>query len=237
VAEDRQESLDAALAAAARHALHDEELVAAYAAGGLGSDDEAAQACSLVERCGVCRDLHRDLVAIGTAFVAEARFTSRAPRDFRLTVADAQRLGGHVRRRRPFASLRRSMLAFARPVGATLATFGVIGVLVGSATFGGAASTPLAAQASDAATYGPAEMTGGGANPDGVRASGDMALGPEASSAAGRTDTDPPIDREVTPAGPSPLALLLGGSVAILIAGVILLGVSFRRGRGGTAGN
>lgn len=226
---------DAALAAAARHALHDEELVAAYAAGGLESDEEAAQAMSLVGRCTVCRDLHGDIAAIETALTTEARFTAAAPRDFRLTVEDAQRLGGRVRPRGLVASLRRSVVAFARPVGATLATFGLVGVLVGTATFGGAASAPLAAPSSRDATNAPAEMQSGGTQPDGPKASGDTEFGPAASGGTGRTDADPPIERDLASTGWTPQAWLLGGSVAILLAGVLLLIVSFRRGGSGAA--
>lgn len=232
MADDQLGADDATLAAAARHALHDEELVAAYAAGGLESDDEVALTRALVDRCTVCRDLHRDIAGIGTALATEARFTAEAPRDFRLTVADAQRLGGRVRPRGLVAWLRGSVIAFARPLGATLATFGVVGLLVGSTTFGGAASAPLAAPSSDAATNASAEITRGGTEPDGPKASGDMAFGPAASSLTGRTDPDPPIDRDLASGGPSPLAWLLGGSVAMLLAGVLLLVVSFRRGRG-----
>ena len=231
---------DAALAAAARHALHDEELVAAYAAGGLESDDEAAQARSLVERCTVCRDLHRDVAAIGTALATEARFTAAAPRDFRLTVDDAHRLGGRVRRQGLVSSLRRALFVLARPVGATLATFGLVGVLVGTATFGGAASAPLAAPSSDNATNAPAEFTAGGSQLGGPKASNDLVFGPFASPAAasdsvGRTDTDPPTERDLGSAGSSPVAWLFGASVAMLIIGVILLIVSFGRRRSGTA--
>jgi hypothetical protein len=236
VADGQPGTDDAALAAAARHALHDEELVAAYAADGLESDDEAAQAASLVARCTVCRDLHRDIAAIGAALGAEARFTAAAaPRDFRLTVDDAVRLGGHVRRRGLGASLNRTLLAFARPVGATLATFGLVGVLVGTASFGGAASLPLAGPTRAGATSAPAEITAGGTQPDGPKASGDTAFGSLDSRGTGQSEGEPPTDRDLTEAGWSPQVWLLGSSVAMLLAGVLLLGVSFRRGRGGAA--
>lgn len=220
---------DAALAAAARHALHDEELVAAYAAGGLESDDDTAQARSLVERCAVCRDLHRDIAAIGTALATEARFTTSAPRDFRLTVDDAERLGGRVRPPGLVAAVRRSVLAFARPVGATLTAFGLVGVLVGATSFGGAGSALLAGPTGGGPSSAPAEYQSTDTQPDGPKASGDTALVPAASGGTGRTNTDLPIDRDRGWTGWSPIAWLLGGSVAILLAGVLLLIVSFRR--------
>lgn len=85
---------EAALALAARHALHDEELVAGYAADALGVDepDELARARALVERCAVCRALHADLVTIAAAHRATGALALAAARDFRLSDEDARRL-------------------------------------------------------------------------------------------------------------------------------------------------
>jgi len=85
---------DPALGAAARHALHDEELVAAYAAGALEAEDpeDVARARSLVERCSVCHDLHADLLAIASAHRATAAMVLAASRDYRLSEDDAERL-------------------------------------------------------------------------------------------------------------------------------------------------
>ena len=68
------------------------------AAGGLDDDAELARARSFVERCTACRALHDDVAAIGSALKLEAAAARcAAPRDFRLTVEDARRLGGTVR--------------------------------------------------------------------------------------------------------------------------------------------
>ena len=147
---------EAALAIVARHALHDEELIAAFAAGALDAEDEAeeqARAASLVERCQACRAVHDDVAAIATAVKAGASFTARAPRDFRLAVEDAQRLGGTVIMRKPVGALRRLVLGIARPVGASVAALGLVGVLVGSAVMGsaGLASGPAVDTGSTAA--------------------------------------------------------------------------------------
>jgi hypothetical protein len=87
---------DPRLVAAARHALHDEELVAAYAVDGDAADDPT-RAKALIERCQTCRELHADMVAIGAVFkaagTAEAVGAARpAPRDYRLTATEAVRL-------------------------------------------------------------------------------------------------------------------------------------------------
>src|SRR5262249_6317625 len=136
------------LAAIARHALHDEELIAAFAAGDVDDAVDAERARSLVERCATCRDIQADLVAIRAATRASGTAAQRAatlgaPRNFRLTVADAARLrpGTPVARLAARlgwrARLGLGVVAFGRPVGAALATFGVVGLLVGSLGLGG----------------------------------------------------------------------------------------------------
>jgi hypothetical protein len=227
VADERDVANEVALAAAARHALHDEELVAAYAADGLESDGEIAQARALVERCTVCRDLHRDVAAIGAALAVEARFAIAAPSDFRLTVDDAHRLGGRVMTRGLGASLRRALDGFARPVGATLATFGVIGVLIGSLALGGGGTA--GSLAASAAPNAPAEIQSGAAQPGPKASSTDAAFGPIATDDGTRTGADG--ERDLGSAGSSPIAWLLLGSFAMLLAGVALLFVAVRRGR------
>jgi hypothetical protein len=147
---------EAALAIVARHALHDEELVAALAAGALESDDdvdERARARSLVHRCPACRAVQDDVAAIGASLHAAALFTTKAPRDFRLTVDDAHRLGGTVITRGPLAAFRRALLGVARPLGASVAALGLVGILVGGAAFGaaGLASGPAEDQSTGGA--------------------------------------------------------------------------------------
>lgn len=233
VADERNPAEEAALAAVARHALHDEELVAAHAANGLESEGEVAQARALVERCAVCRDLHRDVAAIGVALATEASFTAGAPRDFRLTVEDAQRLGGRVSPQGVLASFRRRIIGYARPVGASLATLGFVGLLVGSAVIGSGGSLgSLAGMPAPAATAAPGEVQGGTRSEVPKSTTLDVALGP---TSTGGTDygTNTPPERDEGTAGWSPIAWLVWASVAMLVVGVVLLAIAFRQGRRG----
>jgi hypothetical protein len=131
---------DPRLVAAARHALHDEEVVAAYAVDGDAADD-AARARTLIDRCVLCQDLHADMVAIGSVFKAAASAEAiaavrPAPRDYRLTASDAVRLRGGNVLQRLAARLRDGIAAFGRPLGASMAAIGVVGLLVGTMTLG-----------------------------------------------------------------------------------------------------
>jgi hypothetical protein len=221
---------DAALAVVARHALHDEEIVVAFATGSLDAADDAAEigrARSLIERCTACRDLHRDIAAIGDVLRLDAQGTIAAPRDFRLTVEDARRLGGPVSASGFLAAFRRAMVSFARPVGASMATLGVVGLLVGSIGLGGgAASAP-------SATGAPAEITTGAHQPSDPKSTDRNAAEGPGSSVYGAVDGETPSD---SAAGePSSAAWLLAGSVALLVAGLVLLALTFRQGRRGGA--
>jgi hypothetical protein len=229
VADQRDLANEAALAAMARHALHDEELVAGYAANGLESEAEIAQARVLVDRCTVCRDLHRDIAAIGSALAVEGTFTTKAPRDFRLTVEDAHLLGGRVVTRGFLASLRRSLAGLARPIGGTMATFGLIGLLVGSAALSGGGATGALSGA--APTSAPAELQAGGTQPGPKSSTTDTAFGPMATVESTRAGAGG--DRDLTAVrGTNPALWLLGGSVALLLVGIGLLLVARRRARG-----
>ena len=135
------------------HDRHDLELVARLAAGDLGPGEVVA-ARERLASCDACAALAADLRAIATATrqlgSAAVRAASAgsaglivAPRDFRLTAADAARL-----RRRRFLG-RPGVSAWpagpARGVGGALATLGLVGLLVSTllpAFSGGAASAP-----------------------------------------------------------------------------------------------
>ena len=226
---------DAALAIAARHALHDEELVVALATGSLDVDLEIEKAQSLVDRCTACRDLHKDIAAIGTALRMDAKGTVAAPRDFRLTLDDARRLGGPVSVGGFMATLRRSMRSFAPQLGASMAALGVVGLLVGSVALGGgAASAPISAGSSAVGASQAPEQIQIGAEGTGPKASDrSAAYVPAPSTVAGETDT--PTPRNSAALDSNPVVWLLGGSVVLLIAGLVLLVVAFRRGRTGDA--
>src|SRR5215213_1471313 len=131
---------DPRLVAAARHALHDEELIAGYAVDGEAAEDPA-RARTLIERCTTCRDLHADLVAIGSTLVAAGSADAvaaagPAPRDFRLSASDAVRLRGGNAVQRWAARFLDGLATFGRPVGAAFAALGVVGLLVGSIGLG-----------------------------------------------------------------------------------------------------
>jgi hypothetical protein len=227
---------EAELAAIARHALHDEELVAAYAAGDVEDAADQERARSLVERCATCGDIHRDVALIRTATrasgsAAERAATTSAPRDFRLTAEDAAGLRpgspiARVARRLGWrARLDLGIAAFGRPVGAALATFGVVGVLVGSLTLGGGPGSLFSAQSAGSPTSAP----------------GAEAPGPAATQIVDRTNYGPePTDQDTK--NPVPVSggrdsgsqgiarvALLGGSIALVVIGIALFLAARRR--------
>jgi hypothetical protein len=117
------------------HPRHDLELIARVAAGD-GSEAEARSAALLRNACADCRLLDADLraIAAGTTELRGAA-ASMAPRDFRLSPADAARL----RRRgvwllgRPGAAINRGMGRF----GGGLVAIGLVGLVFGSGLVGG----------------------------------------------------------------------------------------------------
>ena len=182
-----------------------------------------------------CRDLRRDISSIGEALRLDARGTLPAPRDFRLTADDARRLGGHVRAGGLLATFRRSLVSFARPVGASMAALGIVGLLVGSASLsvGGAALAPSGADTvAPLATSAPAEVQSGGLQTTEPKSSPRAgAFQPEATADVPPATIDTTRDLAVLDA--NPVVLLLAGSVALLVVGLALVAIAFRRSRGG----
>jgi hypothetical protein len=225
---------EAALAVAARHALHDEELVAGLATGSLDEEGEIARAQQLVDRCAACRGLHEDVAALGGALRAGARFTTAAPRDFRLTADDARRLGGTVRTRGFLARLRHSVTGFAKPLGASMAAIGLVGILVGSASLGGAAMAPLTVDSGVAGSpVAPGGYEGAAQSIGPLSSDRTAVIDPDATPEEGAVkggDAGGPGERDAD-SGMDSTAWLLGGSAGVLAAGLILLGLAFRRGR------
>jgi hypothetical protein len=225
VAEQDRGSDDPRLAAAARHALHDEELIAAFAAGDVEDPADAERARSFVDRCATCRELHGDLLHIQSAVqasgsAAQRAATVRVARDFRLTAEDAARLrpdspiarlGARMGWR---ARLSGGIAAFGRPLGAGLATLGITGVLIGSLALGGG---PLALMAGAGGSSGPAmeatDSAPGSSDRPGSAEPGattrDVALG----------GSEPPSAGGATGAG----ALLIGVSAALVVVGIALV--------------
>lgn len=227
---------EAELAAIARHALHDEELIVAYAAGDLEDQTEQERAGSLVERCTTCRDIHRDVAQIRTAMrssgtAAERAATMSAPRDFRLSADDAARLRpgspiARVARRLGWrARLDLGIAAFGRPVGAAMATFGVVGLLIGSLTLGGGPASLFSAQSGGAPTTAPAPEAIGPAATSTIDRTG---FGPEATAKDANNPGPAPGVRDTGTQGVATVALL-GGSMAFLVLGIALFVTARRR--------
>ena len=222
----------AALAVAARHALHDEALVVALAAATLDPTEEAAdieRARGLVDRCAACQSLHDDIASIGAAIRTDARGTITAPRDYRLTADDARRLGGFVRVDGFITRLRRSMASFARPLGASMATLGVVGLLVGSVSLAGGVGVGSLEYDNHLTqrTAAPVSGSAAGATDTPKATDGRTAFGP-----ASPLVTDPESETgrdEALFSAPGPNQLLVGGSAVLLVAGVLVFLMGFRR--------
>jgi hypothetical protein len=246
-------SEDPALAIAARHALHDEELIAAFATD-TDTVDDADRARSLIERCVACRDLHADLVAIGGVLrasdkAATVAATQPAPRDFRLSIETANRLrpGSVVLRSRD--RLAAAIASLSRPVGVSMASLGVVGLLVGTLTMGVSVSLPSTAEdnggtgrtsatSATSETGGaagasalPGEVTGPlGTSLETTRMSFDALATPSATEAPTVPPTEAPIPAQgPLSSGPTMPTLIVGGSVILLTGGVLLLMLGSRR--------
>lgn len=131
------------------HARHDRGLVAAYAAHDLAGR-ELARAEALVTSCPHCAELAADLRAIAAASRSDAALTARAPRDFRITPEVAARA-----RRRSIGELLATLVgrdaAARRPLGAAVATLGLVGVLIFGIPLGPFLGMGTAGSARDAA--------------------------------------------------------------------------------------
>ena len=230
---------DPRLIAAARHALHDEELVAAHAVDGDAADDPA-RARALIERCTTCRDLHADLVAIGStikaAGTADLVGAARpAPRDFRLTASDAVRLRGGNPLQRWAARFKDGLATFGRPVGASLAALGVVGLLVGTVGLGQAGLAPMAGGPTSRGA-GPAS---GGAGLESTfeisrteaaqSPTTDTAYGPQATRREELSSKSTGTDSNAQ--GGATTSLMLGGSIVFIVLGLALLVAGTRRRR------
>ena len=169
---------------------HDETLIARLAVDDL-DEREASAARALVAECPACAELLSDLRLIAAA-TAVLPAPSRT-RDFRLTEADAARLrpGGW---RGLVARFGTPSYAFAKPLGAGLATLGIAGLILASipAGLGGSASSALSGVPAGGAaldtTGGPIEAAGqaegGGAKAAAGAAASPAALAPAVPPAA-----------------------------------------------------
>ena len=204
---------------AGSHATHDLDLIARAAAGDLASG-EATSARELLASCPVCVATAGDLRAIAAATrelrsVAGQIAAAPTPRDFRLTETDAARL----RRRRWFGLGGLTPAGRARGLGGALATLGLAGLLLATASpallgaAGGAATALETVGAAvgipeDAATLGPLEAPPAADGPT-TKAS------PEAlRSEISTVDAGAPLDGRI---------ILAVGSALVFVAGVVLL--------------
>src|SRR3954452_5852718 len=146
------------------HDAHDPLLIAAHAAGDT-TGEESRQAADLVATCETCATLHADLVAIAaTTRVLPAPVRTH---DYRLTPEQAAKLRPTARRRL-LATLGSTRFAFAAPLGATLATLGLAGLLLAAipgvrppgATSSSSASVNVAAAAPSVVTNGAGAAVG-----------------------------------------------------------------------------
>jgi hypothetical protein len=119
------------------HATHDTLLVAALADRTVPEPDRD-RAEALIARCGLCRSLHADLLAIRTATIALPPATRS--RDYTLTEADAVRLRPRGLRRiaAVFGSARDG---FSRPLAIGLTTLGLAGLIAANIPSFGAGTT------------------------------------------------------------------------------------------------
>jgi hypothetical protein len=106
----------------AEHVGHDPLLVAAAA-------DRGGRLAEVLAVCGDCLTLLRDLRVLAAATPAAA--IPRRPRDLRLTIHDARRLRQRGWRK-ILAGLAAGRDAVTRPLGMSLATLGLVGLLLGS---------------------------------------------------------------------------------------------------------
>jgi hypothetical protein len=223
----------------ARHDRHELELVAAHAAGeATGTEQELAEA--LIDSCDRCFDLARDLRALTLRLqdlpdAEQVAATQRAPRDFRITAeqAAALRPAAPVARWRTRLSL--ALASVGRPLGATLATLGVVGLLVGTLSFGAGSPATLSLEAATQApgadgAFGNPQLPAPAASKDiDVTAVGPVATsGRELSGGAGGSTTDSgSVPQNVSTAGGAS-AWLFGGSVARLVLGLGLIVIATR---------
>jgi hypothetical protein len=227
VADDDRASDDPRLAEIARHALHDEELIAALAAGDVDGRADAERARALIQRCSTCRELHDDLTALRSAIqasgtAAQRAATTSAPRDFRLAAEDAARLrpGSPVARLAVRlgwrARIGKGIEAFGRPIGAAMATFGIVGLLIGSLTLGGNEVALMGGAAGASAVPG-VDQNVSAPESTSVRVS----YVPDSTLKSVYTQGGEPTERESGRGRDN--VILLGGSLGLLVLGLGLI--------------
>ena len=162
---------------------------------------------------------------------AKVASTQSAPRDFRLSIETANRLRPGSVALRFRDRLAAAIVSIGRPVGVSMASLGVVGLLLGTLTLGGFANPASAPEddggpgAAGAPTTGPGEMTGPlGTRLESLRGSFDAV-----ATAAPPTTDAVPGQGPLSSSGPTISTLVVGGSTILLIGGIALLVVGTRR--------
>jgi len=210
------------------HAGHDLELVARAAVGDLDAR-AAIVARDRLSTCEACAALAAELRAIVAATrelgAAGLAAPSHAPRDFRLTEADAARLRrvGVIGRAVPSAWF----AGRARGLGPALATLGLVGLLV---------SVGLPGLSGGAASQSTRQEIGASGQYD--HASPVPALGPAATDTQALQSSNDPTrtrdkSREQVTLGVPPSVVVAVISAAMLVIGLALLVAAHRRRRAG----
>ncbi len=214
--------------AAPDHASHDPLLIAAHLDGTLDAR-EAIRVHDWLSGCGACMTLRSDLAALATATRAMA--TPARPRDFTLTVADAERARGRAWRR-ALSAISSPRDAFTRPLAIGLTTLGLAGLVVanipsaslfGSAASAGAAPAPEI-EMSDASRV---PQVGGGPV-DVALPSGNAGVAAEASPnrdiyATGVGDSGSGPDKQAGADRLEPVGATNGPSILVVVSLVLLL--------------
>lgn len=223
------------------HGRHEVELVAAHAAGE-ATGAEAIRAQDLIDACDACFDLARDLRAItlhvqSLPSAARVATTQTAPRDFRLTPEQAERLLPGSPVARLGSRVGAALASFGRPLGASMATLGVAGLLIGTLTLGAGGAGFAGSGESLTLQSATGAPNAGGENPEGPA--------PQATSTLDRTAIGPAVTEIPKDGGPAAAdsgaiardasgasAWLFLGSAVLLIVGLGLIVVA-TRGRSG----
>ena len=111
------------------HNRHDALLIASHASNDLAPAD-AERVEAWLRDCRECVALHADLRALTTALATLPK-TANAPRDFRLSPAQAARLRGGPWWRRMARAIA-APRGIGRPLATAFTTLGLVGILVGS---------------------------------------------------------------------------------------------------------
>jgi len=218
---------------AGAHETHDLELVARAAAGHLAAG-EVIRARDLLSSCEACSMVASDVRAIAAATRELGSATSRlapapAPRDFRLTDADAARL-----RRRGFLGLGRFVAADpgrSRAFGGALAALGLVGLLVSTgmpSLLAGAGGSAASDTIGGAAAPAPASLPKATGSVAAELAPAATAAGDLAAGSGPAREAAPPQSQVVSTSSGS--VILAIGSAAVLLAGISLL-LASRSGR------